>query len=149
MIQLVYMSHELYPMKVIDIASILSQARQSNTQSEICGYLIYYHQSFFQVLEGEEEKVSHLFERIKKDPRHEEVTLLLKHIIQQKNFNNWSMGYFDENDIENPKNIELKKLFTYYQDRLHQHQNVDAETIDTVNLITKKLHTGNWQNQTL
>jgi hypothetical protein len=46
-----------------------------------------------QVLEGESKAVHHTFDRIKHDPRHDHVTLLLDEAIEEKTFSHWNMGF--------------------------------------------------------
>lgn len=53
-----------------DLRDILTEARDFNDLNGICGVLYYADNAFFQCLEGEQEVVERLFEKIQKDQRH-------------------------------------------------------------------------------
>ena len=57
--------------------------------------LLYTEGSFFQVLEGESEKVGSLLEIIKRDERHTKVTVIIREPIAKRSFGDWTMGYAD------------------------------------------------------
>jgi hypothetical protein len=51
--------------------------------------------SFFQILEGEEDAVRELFGRICTDPRHERIELVAEGAIEQREFRDWQMAFFE------------------------------------------------------
>ncbi|OIP55047.1 MAG: hypothetical protein AUK54_04755 [Helicobacteraceae bacterium CG2_30_36_10] len=55
--------------------------------------LLYGGDSFLQILEGEEEEVTALYEKILQDERHTDSILLDKSPIQERIFSAWSMGF--------------------------------------------------------
>jgi hypothetical protein len=55
--------------------------------------LLYKGGNFLQVLEGPEEGVLRLYQKISRDPRHGDVMLLTKEPIQERQFPDWSMGF--------------------------------------------------------
>lgn len=46
-----------------------------------------------QVMEGDEETVRRLFEKIRHDPRHCGVITLTEHTLTERQFGDWSMGF--------------------------------------------------------
>ncbi len=76
-----------------NVARILMSSRTNNAQSEIVGGLYYGDGRFFQYLEGEEESVRKLYDKISKDQRHTDVTTLLEEPIDERTFASWSMKY--------------------------------------------------------
>ena len=58
-----------------DLNDILSKARDFNAKHQIYGVLYYANNSFFQCLEGEEEILNDLMQRIMQDPRHHEINV--------------------------------------------------------------------------
>lgn len=85
-----------------DLRDILTVARDFNSQHQIDGVLYYADNAFFQCLEGEQTIVEQLFERIKADPRHQQVLHFGTHPITSKQFKQWSMKYVQSNStIEN------------------------------------------------
>ena len=55
--------------------------------------MLYVRGRIIQVLEGEQQAVEDLFERIQQDPRHTEVDRVLTRPIQERLFEEWAMGY--------------------------------------------------------
>lgn len=93
--QLVYASAAANPFSQAELRGLLSKARARNSTVGITGLLLYHNQSFFQILEGEEEDTDSIFARIGRDPRHNRILLLSKKNIEERNFGDWSMGFVD------------------------------------------------------
>jgi len=55
--------------------------------------LVYVDGQFLQVLEGEQEVVSALLEKISKDHRHRDIKVVYKTAIERRTFNAWQMAY--------------------------------------------------------
>ncbi len=92
MIRLVYASTAVSDWRAPQLLQLLKTCRKNNIADDITGLLLYSKRTFFQVLEGEEEKVMKLFETIKKDKRHIDVTIIEKKDIIEREFPYWSMG---------------------------------------------------------
>ena len=75
------------------IDQILSVSQHNNGQAEVTGALLFNTGCFGQVLEGPRRAVEATFERIQRDPRHSDVTLLAFETTTKRAFPNWSMGY--------------------------------------------------------
>lgn len=80
-----------------DLRDILTEARNFNDLNQICGVLYYADNAFFQCLEGEQELVERLFEKIKNDQRHYNVKWLCTYSIEKNSFQRWSMKYVQRN----------------------------------------------------
>lgn len=93
MIQLSYVSSAVRPVTAAELLSILQQCYRHNSPQEITGLLLYGNGTFLQTLEGEEEVVIPLYEKIASDPRHVSVTCLGRRTIQTRAFPGWSMGF--------------------------------------------------------
>jgi hypothetical protein len=104
---LVYFSFSVNPFSTEDIDNILEKSRRNNAECGITGLLLYMNGSVMQVLEGDEKAVDHLFERIKQDNRHQDVTQVFSRPILSRLFANWSMGYetVTAQELENIKHI--------------------------------------------
>ncbi|EET82088.1 BLUF domain-containing protein [Acinetobacter radioresistens] len=77
-----------------ELFNILTEALNFNTPHKIYGALYYGNGYFVQCLEGEREKVEHLyFQKILKDPRHEECEVLFLENIDERMFSKWHMKY--------------------------------------------------------
>lgn len=75
------------------VARILLASRRNNARQAVVGGLYYGNNRFFQYLEGEEEAVNAVYDRIRQDERHRGVTTLLEEPLKQRTFDNWSMKY--------------------------------------------------------
>lgn len=97
-IQLIYASKATFKSNadtVIDreVARILMESRRNNSKRNIGGVLYYGDGNFFQCLEGEATVVEKIFEKIKNDPRHSQVQVLMQRNVITRNFSSWSMKY--------------------------------------------------------
>ncbi len=109
MIRLCYASTALKDWQSEELLELLKSCRQDNSAKDITGILLYSKRTFFQVLEGDEEKIEQLFEKIKLDERHKDVTLLEKKDIIDREFSYWNMGY------QNIENSDLGKIGGFKQ----------------------------------
>lgn len=93
LIHVIYASKESVRFDSAMISKLLETSRKNNQASDITGMLAYCEGSFFQVLEGEEKAVEKLFAKIALDDRHEKTVIVIKEPIEERSFENWSMGY--------------------------------------------------------
>ncbi|GGF11949.1 hypothetical protein GCM10011383_23980 [Hymenobacter cavernae] len=75
------------------LKDILLKARATNHDLRITGLLLYSEGMIMQVLEGEQEVVRMLYEKIRRDPRHTEVATLVDGPVPRRVFPDWSMGF--------------------------------------------------------
>jgi hypothetical protein len=73
------------------LSGLLIDSRENNQKSNITGSLICRADIYLQMLEGPDEKVLEVFEKIKKDDRHLEVEILSEGPTQKRLFPNWAM----------------------------------------------------------
>lgn len=90
---LVYQSFATTTMSEKDLEVLLTQSRTWNHAHALTGVLLYSHGDIMQVLEGTEDEVRYIFQRIEQDNRHYRVTKLSDGPIQERNFAQWSMGF--------------------------------------------------------
>ncbi|WP_353343116.1 BLUF domain-containing protein [Litorivita sp. NS0012-18] len=94
MLQLLYRSFALLPEIDSSNLAIVQAALTHNPKVGISGYLWRAETQFFQALHGPTAAVQALMERIKADPRHHSVEILLQEQAQPSSpFEGWSMGY--------------------------------------------------------
>ncbi len=55
--------------------------------------LLYFDGTFVQYLEGPQENVESLFQKISKDKRHQQIVTLMEGKSKQRQFEDWSMAY--------------------------------------------------------
>lgn len=75
------------------VEHILTTAQHNNAQVGITGALLYSGGYFCQILEGPEDPLKKLYKKIENDARHEGVTLLHFHEVNERLFEQWAMAY--------------------------------------------------------
>jgi|GEM_PF-543835 len=99
LIRLIYASKSTNPANEnyggiqVDVGRILMQARKNNPLHQIGGVLYFSNNYFFQCLEGGQDVVNQLYNKITEDPRHEDVQSLSVKRVNERYFSNWSMKY--------------------------------------------------------
>lgn len=81
------------------LRDILTEAMRFNQQHEISGVLYLGNRYFLQCLEGEKEAVESVFEKIKRDSRHQEVTCRLQG-MSERQFSRWHMLFLRQKSVE-------------------------------------------------
>ena len=76
----------------------MTNSRSNNRKNGLVGVLYFGDGAFFQCLEGEEEAINTLFDKLEKDTRHKDLKLLSRKYISSISFPDWAMKYalFDE-----------------------------------------------------
>lgn len=95
MYYLIYISSAVKQLNYDELSSLLREARESNRERGITGLLLYQDGTFMQMLEGERAAVQELFGKISKDSRHVGVHVVHEGEIERRNFDDWSMGFFN------------------------------------------------------
>ena len=75
------------------VESILASSRINNERAGLTGALLFSEGLFAQALEGPLESIERTFERIQRDPRHGDVTVLQMGPAERRDFPEWSMAY--------------------------------------------------------
>lgn len=88
----IYTSTPRMEMDSATLESITDTANKNNKRDGITGMLLGIEGKYLQYLEGDEEKVVSLFERIKSDGRHHQINQWVKGYIEKPIFGEWSMG---------------------------------------------------------
>ena len=93
LISLVYTSTASAPFRETALANLLGQARALNGARDITGMLLYRGERFIQVLEGPAHIVRRLARTIAQDARHRDMRILMDETIEERRFDDWTMGY--------------------------------------------------------
>ncbi|MCE9644997.1 MAG: BLUF domain-containing protein [Chloroflexi bacterium] len=99
MLSLIYVSTSVKLLNDQELLDILKVSRENNLSGAVTGLLLYKGGNFMQVLEGEEAVVTALYEKIKADPRHKDVSIISKEQIQARQFHAWEMAF---QNLDNP-----------------------------------------------
>ena len=109
-----YVSRAVFPdsQQADEIQKIVHSAQFNNGMTGITGVLFFEDGCFFQVLEGHHDIVQPLFARIKQDPRHKDVNVLLNEPIDQRAFSSWSMECFRPSEPSPPEKMLQRHIET-------------------------------------
>jgi len=108
-----------------EIGRILNQSRRNNEPQRIGGVLCFGNDIFFQCLEGERDVVEKLYDKLHRDSRHSEITLLRKKPINRRRFKSWAMKYLTLDRA-------LREEFKRHGHRRFDPFGFDEETTDDV-----------------
>jgi hypothetical protein len=107
--QLIYKSSPKVEVTESLVSEILSKAIRRNHSLKISGMLVYFHGDFMQLIEGDKEVVADLFNIIRLDPRHGDVTILLQKHSDERCMPSWIMGFTMGNEFRT--SIEEQSLY--------------------------------------
>lgn len=90
---IIYVSSATDSLSKDALLDILNKSSVNNTALGLTGMLLYYDESFIQVLEGDEDKLELLMNKISQDKRHKNVVVINEEYISQREFSSWDMGF--------------------------------------------------------
>ena len=128
-----YSSKKSENLSVTEIEEILNWSVKKNAEKEITGLLIEYKSHFLQYLEGPENAVYELYNKIKVDTRHSNVVIVQDLEIEDRIFPNWNMLF---------KNIKASSFNNNNNENIYFDQNL-------ITLFEKKdlwSHKSFWEN---
>lgn len=97
--QMIYFSTTATPLDAVQIRDLLTRSKANNARDGITGLLVYHDRLFFQIIEGDRDKVEACYNRIKKDQRHRKLFLMSEGDVEQRAFDGWKMAYESESDM--------------------------------------------------
>lgn len=100
--QLIYVSNRKASCTEEEIDRILASCEKNNPPLAITGVLLISDTKFIQLVEGESKVILSLYDKIKKDTRHENPVMISFGPIKEKAFPSWHMGNkkFSSGEIE-------------------------------------------------
>jgi len=122
MIQISYISTAPNPLSSAQLLELLQQCLSNNRAQGVTGMLLYGNETFLQALEGEDETVDRLYDKIAKDPRHANIVCLSRKSIDRRQYADWTMGFKRLSDgelqhIEGFKDFTIKDFTTDFLSR--------------------------------
>jgi hypothetical protein len=101
--EIIYVSLESEAFSDARLSELLERSRAKNRQNGITGAMAYHRREFVQLFEGEHEQVVDLYEKVLRDPRHQQVHQLWAAPIEHRNFSQWAMAYISPDASDPPK----------------------------------------------
>jgi len=93
MLSIAYVSAATSPVSDAEIGEILTTARANNQRDGLTGALLYHGGRFIQIIEGPDEVLLARYEIISTEPRHRVIQLVRQHVITDRQFPEWTMGF--------------------------------------------------------
>ena len=113
MLSLIYVSSSVQEMNAEELLDILKVSRENNVASDVTGLLLYKGGNFMQALEGPDDVVTALYEKIRNDPRHKDVSIISTEQIQKRQFSGWEMAF---TNLDNPEIVNEPGYSQFLQD---------------------------------
>lgn len=89
LIRLIYVSQQTIRLSDSQFLALFDKSQARNASLGISGMLVRSKTRYFQILEGENCTVESLYESIKNDKRHNNLTLLTRQSITSRHFDSW------------------------------------------------------------
>jgi hypothetical protein len=93
------------------VDSILDSSSRNNPENNITGVLVATKTHFLQILEGEFEALNETFERISRDPRHDQIQLISFADSRERKFGAWAMHGVGLFDLNQSLELRLREKF--------------------------------------
>lgn len=122
------------------LVDILQVAQKNNSACGVTGLLLYDDQVFLQLLEGQTEDVTRIYNKILKDPRHAQVTVLSEGEYDgARLFPEWKMGFYhmkflDKLNIEGLASKDIDDIRCMLAQQTHLPQAVVLNTFIRANM---------------
>lgn len=118
-----YIIYQSTPTDNVDkelLDSITTESMKWNAAHGITGILIHHDNRYIQYIEGNEEDIVEVFEKISRDSRHQKITTEVRGYTNERTFPGWSMGSWmiTEHNAFNLKVIE--ELNRYLSDPINR-----------------------------
>ena len=99
---LLYVSSAQVPFSNAELIGLLETARRNNAGVGVTGMLVYRDGNFMQVIEGEDDAIQRLHDKIQHDPRHGGLITLLTQRIPERHFPSgaWDFAIWRTRDCE-------------------------------------------------
>ncbi|WP_207420360.1 BLUF domain-containing protein [Desertivirga brevis] len=111
MYYLIYRSQAKGNMDHASLKSILTSSQRHNQETNITGMLVYFDNKFLQLVEGDEILIKAVFEKIKQDKRHHNLSILKEGHIERRLFPGWSMSFRTPSPEEIAKEPGYKDIY--------------------------------------
>jgi hypothetical protein len=113
--QLAYVSTSSGEPDDFELAQLLDLCRQANQEHDVTGFLMYVDRHFFQIIEGKKADIDQLYDNIKKDKRHFQITRVLYSPLKTRHFADWSMSFIR---YTYTSNVPLKGFNSFLEESL-------------------------------
>lgn len=106
--KIIYISAARHDLSDQALETLLVKCRDKNAFFDITGYMVYHERNIIQLLEGRRTAVEYIYNTIRMDDRHQNITELCASPIENRAFADWQMGFqkIDRQRIETINTME-------------------------------------------
>ena len=91
--RILYQSTPTQEFGSLALFKLLTDAQHRNAQLQITGHLLFVNGQFTQCMEGPPDSIALLWQNIQRDPRHQDIQLLMRRATDKRRFPEWSMAF--------------------------------------------------------
>ena len=102
---IVYVSSAVNKLSNSELVQLLETCRRNNAELNVTGMLLYKDGNFIQAVEGEKAIVKNIMQKVIKDNRHKDFTIIFEDEISERDFPDWSMGFYNLG-LESAENLQ-------------------------------------------
>jgi hypothetical protein len=100
--RIIYTSRSLIEGNLAELDAILAESIAWNTTAGITGMLWSDGKNLAQVIEGAHDEVGATMDRIRSDPRHTDIEMVLDRAVLSRQFGHWAMRRADDGEASTP-----------------------------------------------
>lgn len=133
MLRITYISEESAPFSVSALLELLQQCHINNPRLGVTGLLIYGNGTFLQSMEGEDEAVKGLIDKISRDPRHRGFKVIRREMATERLYSDWSMRFerLTEESLRKVPGLREFAIKKFNRDYLDTHLEVADLLLDS------------------
>jgi hypothetical protein len=107
---IIYISKAARPLQSEEVELLAASSAAKNRQVAVTGLLLQVGNFYVQVLEGRPWRLSYLLEKIERDARHSDLSVIYKAPAQSRLFGQWNMGYFNIEKYYHANELDVPRL---------------------------------------
>lgn len=118
-----------------EVVEILQNTESRNDHLGINGLLVYSEGNFFEVIEGEKNKILELYETILEDPRHKNLIKIFEKEVHKKLFKDEEAHFIAENTLY--RKMEVENFLDCIKDLDQSSQNMVKNMLTLIGINSK------------
>lgn len=131
-----YVSTQIKNLDPSEVVQILYDTETRNNGFGVNGLLVFSEGNFFEVLEGEKEKIIDLYQIILEDPRHKDIILIFQKEVHKNLFYEKEATFISENTLY--RDMEVDHFWECIQDLDEKTQNVVNKMLEIMGSYSNK-----------
>jgi CheY-like chemotaxis protein len=135
--RVLYLSQALQTPSAQELLIMCSGFAAANARTHVTGVLVCAGNRFMQVMEGEHTAIEVLLQRIRRDPRHSDMAVVLDEVVPTRIFSQWNMGSVHLHERYDSSSTNWLGL----QEQVNRLLRADGITRDSVSQLIRGLPT--------